>query len=63
MYRMLEKYLTKKFVYRFVHHGKISHVINDATEALNAAWEVFQVRSTLHHDMSYASQTAAASVC
>ena len=43
VYQTLEKYLTKKFAYRFIRNRKISSVIDNATEALNTAWEMFQV--------------------
>ena len=59
---MLQKYLKKNFMYRFVRHGKVSHTIDDATEALDTAWEIFQVRSTVYLDMVCRSKIAAASV-
>ncbi|KAH9832014.1 uncharacterized protein C8Q71DRAFT_726531 [Rhodofomes roseus] len=47
VYKRLEKYLTKEFVYRFVRYSKISDVIDGATETLDQAWKVFQFGSSL----------------
>lgn len=48
MYGLLDKHLTKKFVYRFIHFRKVSRVIDEAAQALNTSWDIFQVRAVFH---------------
>ncbi|KAI0719893.1 hypothetical protein C8Q72DRAFT_110500 [Fomitopsis betulina] len=45
VYGLLDKHLTKKFVYRFIHFRKVSRVIDEAAQALNTSWDIFQCPS------------------